>query len=157
MIGKYRVFIVITLIGVFALGVAGGYFGERYLKHVRFERMRQSRPHFPSLETMAQELGLSAEQRDRIGEVFRQNEERFKGLRGLMHDKLEEIRTQLKSEIDAVLTAEQRQKFEAMIDKYLRPRGGEMDRRPEPGREPRREPGREPGRDPGREPKGDLR
>jgi len=161
MIGKYKVLIVVTLIGVFALGVAGGYFGERYLMHVRAERMRQNRPHFPSLDTMAKEVGMSAEQRERIGEVFRQNEERLKNLRGLYRDKLQEIRGQLKNEIDAILTAEQRQKFEAMIKKYLPPREGERNRRPEAGkdsgRDPRREPGPEPGRDPGTEPKGDLR
>jgi len=161
MIGKYKVLIIITLIGVFALGVAAGYFGERYLMHVRAERMRQNRPHFPSLDAMAKEVGMSAEQREKIGEVFRQNEERLKNLRGLYRDKLQEIRGLLKSEIDAILTAEQRQKFEAMIAKYLRPRGGERDKRPQPGKEPgpepRRDPGRAPQEDPGREPKGDLR
>lgn len=161
MIGKYKALIIITLVVVFALGVAGGYFGERYLMHVRADRMRQNRPHFPSLDTMTEEVGLSAEQRDRIAEVFRQNEERFKSLRGLMRDKLQEIRSQLKNEIDAILTAEQREKFTAMIEKYLHARDAERDRRPAPGRErggdPRPEPKRDPGRDPGREPKGDPR
>ncbi|MDH4195820.1 MAG: hypothetical protein OEW05_00275 [Candidatus Aminicenantes bacterium] len=165
MIGKYKALIIITLIVVFALGVAGGYFGERYLKHVRAERMRQNRPHFPSLDTMAKEVGMSAEQRERTGEVFRQNEERLKSLRGLMRDRLQEMRGQLKNEIDAILTAEQRVKFEAMIEKYLHSRDVERDKRPElgkdPGRERGRKPGpepkRDPGRDPGREPKGDPR
>jgi len=160
MITKYKALIVVTLIGVFALGVAAGYFGERYLMHVRAERMRQSRPHFPSLDAMAKEVGMSAEQREKVGDIFRRNEERFKGLRGLMQDKLKEIRAQLKSEIDAVLTPEQQKKFETMIEKYLHPRGGERDRRPpgrEPGPESKKEPGPAPQRDPEREPKGESR
>ncbi len=157
MIGKYKILIIITLIGVFGLGVVGGYFGERYLRHVRADQRRDNRPHFPSLKVMAQELGLSDEQQDRIREVFRQNEDRFKGLRGLMRAKLDEIRAQLKSEIEAVLTTEQRQKFEAMIDKYLRERRAEMEKRQEPGRDSKKEPKREPKREPGGEPKGDLK
>jgi Spy/CpxP family protein refolding chaperone len=160
MIGKYKALIVITLIGVFALGVAAGYFGERYLMHVRAERRRQERPHFPSLDAMAAEVGMSAEQREKIGEIFRRNEERLKNFRGLMREKLQEIRGQLKNEIDAILTPEQQKKFETMIEKYLHPRGGERDRRPagrEPGPESKREPGPSPQRDPGKEPKGESR
>ena len=130
MSGRLKFWIVISLVGVFALGLAGGYFGERYLKHVRYERQRQERPRFPTLESMSRDLALTADQQAKIREIFQRNEERLKSLRGLMHERLEAMRSQLKVEIDAVLTPEQVKKMEAMVDKHMR------DRRREPGRRP---------------------
>lgn len=123
--GRLKFWIVVSLVGVFALGIAGGYLGERYFRHVRFERSR-----FPTLEGMSRELQLTADQQAKIREIFQRNEERLKGLRGLMHEKLEAMRGQLKTEIDAVLTPEQIKKMEAMVEKHMR------DRRREPGSKP---------------------
>lgn len=125
MSGRLKFWIVVSLVGVFALGIAGGYIGERYFRHARFERSR-----FPTLEGMSRDLKLTADQQAKIREIFQRNEERLKGLRGLMHEKLEAMRGQLKTEIDAVLTPEQIKKMEAMVEKHMR------DRRREPGQKP---------------------
>ena len=83
------------------------------------------------MEDMAVELSLTPEQQEKIREVFRNNEERFKKLRSDINTSLANMRSQLKSEIKSVLTEEQAQKFDAMIQKYVSQRKKEMDRRKE--------------------------
>lgn len=135
---RLKLWIVVSLAGVFALGIAGGYFGERYFRHVRIERARQQRPRFPTLESMSRDLDLTADQQAKIREIFQRNEERLKALRGLMHEKLEAMRGQLKVEIDAVLTPGQIEKMDAMVQKHMRDRRREAGQRPDAAKgEPR--------------------
>jgi len=126
-----KLWIVFSLIIVFAAGVAGGIFLERFILDKKTERHARSRRHvrFPSLETMSQELDLSAEQQEKIREIFKKNEESFKGLRHQIHESLSSMRTQLKDEIKTVLDEEQDHKFEAMIEKYLIRRKKEQEER----------------------------
>jgi hypothetical protein len=117
--GKYKVWIVFSLIAVFILGITTGYFSERYLIHKRFEQMdgrEDRRPHHPpTIEALAKALNLDQGQQDRIREAFRMNEERLKAFGEEYHKQLNGIRAQLKTEIDAILTPEQKQKMEALI------------------------------------------
>ena len=114
---KYIFWIVFSLIVAFAAGLVGGVFGDRYYLQKRHDR---GRPHPPSLERMAKDLGLSADQQEQIKKIFERNEAKLKELRADMHDQLRSIRAELKKEIDSVLTAEQRQKIETMIEKHAR-------------------------------------
>ncbi len=136
---KFKFWIVLSLLVVFAAGVAAGIFSEKYLISKKLGRERRTGSHFPSLEMMAQELGLSQEQKERIKEIFKSNEERLKGLRSSMHEHLSEIRTQLKTEIESVLNPEQKQKFEAMIEKYLSQRKRELEEREKTRRSQKKE------------------
>lgn len=113
---KYKLWITLSLVAVFAIGVAGGVFGERFLVHIRHRKTDGGRPGHPSFETMAKDLGLSAAQQEAIREIFRRNEERMKALHTEMHARLEELRGRLKNEMDAVLDDEQEKKLKAMID-----------------------------------------
>jgi Spy/CpxP family protein refolding chaperone len=115
---KYKFWIVLSLVVAFGAGVIGGVFGERYYLQKRHARGDRGRAHPPSLEQMAKDLGLSAGQQEQIKKIFESNEAKLKVLRADMHGRLRSIRAELKSEIDNVLTAEQRQKIEAMIKKY---------------------------------------
>lgn len=126
-----KFWIVFTLIIVFVVGVVGGIFLERFILNKKTERDTRSRRHvrFPSLETMAQELDLTAEQQEKIREIFKKNEESFKGLRRQIHESLSSMRTQLKDEIKSVLNEEQDRKFEIMIEKYLSQRRNEQEKR----------------------------
>jgi phosphosulfolactate synthase (CoM biosynthesis protein A) len=126
-----KLWIVFSLIIVFAVGVVGGIFFERFVLDKKTERYTRSRRHvrFPSLETMAQELDLSAEQQEKIREIFKKNEESFKSLRSQIHESLSRMRTQLKDEIKSVLNEEQNRKFEIMIEKYLSQRINEQEKR----------------------------
>ena len=114
---KYKLWIALTLVVVFALGVVGGIFGERYFMHKRFSRQPQERTPFPLLEPVAKALGLTAEQRDKLRELFKQNDERMKTLDGEIHGRLREMRNRLKGEINGVLTPEQQAKLDEMIKK----------------------------------------
>jgi len=128
---QYKFWIVLSLVVAFGAGLIGGVFGERYYLQKRHARDNRGPAHFPSLEQMAQDLGLSADQQELIRKIFERNEARLKELRTDMHGRLMSIRAELKSEIDNVLTAEQKQKLEAMIEKYVAQRKREFGERRE--------------------------
>ena len=117
MIKKYKIWVALTLLVVFALGVAAGVFGERYLMHKRSNRPAAARTPFPLLAPVAKALALTAEQQDKLREVFKRSDERMKDLDTEIHGRLREVRAQLKGEVDAVLTPEQRAKLEELIQK----------------------------------------
>jgi Spy/CpxP family protein refolding chaperone len=121
---KVKFWIIFSLIAVFVIGGTAGYFGERYLVHKRHEPRPGERdrrgPHFPTVEILAKELSLSQAQQDQIREIFKRNEDRLKTFGEEFHKRLGEMRSQLKNEIDAVLTPEQKTKLEAMINQFMR-------------------------------------
>ncbi len=128
---KYKFWIVLSFIAVFAAGGAGGVlFENNFLdKKPRRNGERRSSVRFPTLDMMAEELGLTMEQQEKLREIFKNNEERLKSYRSQIHDQYAALRSQLKEEMDQVFTEEQRTKFEAMIEKYLSERKKEMDGR----------------------------
>jgi DNA anti-recombination protein RmuC len=91
---------------------------KNILNKGRRDSHRRSSARFPTLEIMAEELALSAEQQEDIRNIFQNNEERFKNLRKDMDKSLREIRTQLLTDIKSVLDEKQNIKFEEMIEKY---------------------------------------
>jgi hypothetical protein len=117
MIKKYRLWVALTIILVFALGAATGIFGERYVMHRRDRRPAQPRTPFLLLEPVTKALALTPDQQGQLREIFKRSDERMKELDTEIHARLREVRAQLKSEVDAVLTAEQRAKLEDMIQK----------------------------------------
>jgi Spy/CpxP family protein refolding chaperone len=128
-----KFWIILSLIVVFAAGVIAGVLFENQIldkKPKRSERQRSSE-HPPTLEMLAEELGLTDEQQERFREIFKNNEERLKKVRGQIHELYASLRAQLKEEIDSVLTEEQRAKFQAMIDKHLSRRKKQMKERDE--------------------------
>ena len=128
---NYKLWFILSLIVVFVLGVLGGVLLDKYGLHSSLKKSRrEKRPvHFPTLELMSQELQLSAEQKSKIKEIFKNNEENFKALRSLIHERLSLIRSKLIADIKSVLNEEQKLKFEAMITRYLEQRQKEMAKR----------------------------
>ncbi len=128
---NYKFWIVLSFIAVFAVGVAGGILFENnfFDKKPRREGERRSSVRFPTLEMMAEELGLSSDQQEKLREIFKNNEERLNTLRSQIHEQYAALRAQLKEEMDRVFTDEQQVKFEAMIEKYLAERKKEMEKR----------------------------
>lgn len=126
---KYKILIALTLLVVFGLGVAAGLIGERYVVH-RKDRHAAVRPHLPSPEDWAKELGLTQEQKDKIREIFKQNEERMKAYRADNRVRLGELRKRLWDETNAVLTPEQKRKNDEMIRRFEELRKKEMERNP---------------------------
>jgi Spy/CpxP family protein refolding chaperone len=127
---KYKILIALSLVVVFGLGVAAGVLGERYLMHRSDRRVAASKQHPPSPDDWYKALGLTQEQKDKIHAIFQKNEERMKAYWSEGHAKLAELRKQLKDEIDAVLTPEQRQKNDEMIRGFEERRKKESERNP---------------------------
>lgn len=115
---KFPFWIAAFLVLAFAAGIVGGIVGERHFLQKKRPGQERRPPHFPSMEKMAEDLSLTREQQEKIQEIFRKNEERFKELRGHIEERLAAIRVELKAEIDAVLTPEQRRKLEEMIESH---------------------------------------
>ena len=116
---KTRLWIVLSLLVAFAAGVLGGVFAERIFIHPRHHTQAQRGPsHAPDLEEMARNLGLSPDQKDRIRQIFESNDGKFKELYTEMHDRLSALRSEIRKQIDAELTPEQKQKMEAIIAKH---------------------------------------
>ncbi|MGD2294392.1 MAG: hypothetical protein PVF22_00975 [Candidatus Aminicenantes bacterium] len=136
MSNHYKFWTVLSLIVVFAAGVLSGVLLDKYIfdktpkKHwERADQKKRGSTRFPTLDMWAQELNLSPEQQEKISEIFKNNEERFKIMRKDMNERLKNIRIQLNNEIKNVLTEEQQAKYDAMIEKYLSQRKREMDKR----------------------------
>ena len=132
----YKLWTIISLIIVFSAGIVSGVLLDRHIFDKKPQRDTQRTDHkrtsstrYPTLDQWTQELGLTAEQKEKIQEIFKNNEERFKTLRKDMNTSLRDIRIQLNNEIKSVLTEEQQAKFEAMINKYHSQRKGELDKR----------------------------
>jgi Spy/CpxP family protein refolding chaperone len=127
---RFRLWIALSLLLAFAAGVVGGIFAERMFLHPRQHTRAQripSRP--PDLEEMARNLGLSPEQKESIRQIFERNDSKFKELYTDMHKRLAEIRSDIKNQVDAVLTPEQKQKMEAIISKHRERRKKESERK----------------------------
>lgn len=138
----YKLWTIISLIIVFSAGLISGVLLNKHIfnkkhksQYERTDRKRTSSTHYPTLDRWTQELGLTAEQKEKIQEIFKNNEERFKTLRKDMNESLREIRTQLNNEIKSVLTEEQKVKYEAMINNYHSQRKREMGKRKEKPKE----------------------
>jgi len=132
---KSRLWIILSLILLFAAGMVAGIFADKWFLSKKADARRNPGSRPPTLEFWTKELGLTVEQQAKIREIFKQNEERLqaddqlKSLRGGLDKRYVEIRAQLKAEIDAVLTPEQKQKLEAMIQKHNEERRMENERR----------------------------
>ena len=115
---KYKIIAALLTLVVFGLGVAAGVLGERYLVHKKDRRAAVNRPHPPSPEEWAKELGLTEDQQTRIRELFKANEERMRAYRTESRARLGELRKRLWDETNAVLTPEQKAKNDAMIRRF---------------------------------------
>lgn len=139
----YKFWIIFSLIVVFVAGVAAGILLENSLLEKKPEKTprKRSSVRFPSLEIMAEELRLTPEQQNKIREIFRNSEQRLRKYWDQIHDEFASMRTQIKSDIEGVLTEEQKKEFEAMIEKYVLERKKAMRRRDRSSRKPERSKG----------------
>lgn len=131
MTSKYKIWIIFSLLAVFALGIAAGILGEKSLKQRRPPRSERSSDGFPAFMRMAEEIGLTEEQKQELQAIFRKNEERLKEYNKNVRSQLAEIREKLKNEIDSVLTPEQKKKLDELIQKYRQERRKKYEERRE--------------------------
>lgn len=135
MTGRFRFWLILSFLLVFIVGGLIGFLSERFVVHRPFQPRREAPP-FPSFEKWAQDLNLSEEQQKAIKEIFRRSDEKMRELRVRFHNDLNAIREEIKKEIDNVLTKEQRDKLQAMIQEHRQKR--EKERAPERERYPER-------------------
>lgn len=127
---KSKLWIILSLILIFAAGVGGGIFAERWWLAKKPEARRGINvARYPLHDQWVKELGLTAEQQEKIREIFKKNDVRIKGLRTDYFKRVGEMRDELKKEIDAVLTPAQKQKMEAMIKKFSEERRRDNEKR----------------------------
>jgi len=137
---KSKLWIILSLILIFAAGVGGGIFAERWWLAKKPEARRGiNAARYPSHDRWAKELGLTAEQQEKIREIFKKNDVRIKGLRTDYFKHVGEMRDELKKEIDAVLTPAQKQKMEAMIQKFSEERRRDNEKREKTKRIPKKQ------------------
>jgi len=130
----YKFWIVLSFLVVFAAGLVSGVILEKNILNPRPDRRsndarRGERAHFPTVTELAETLGLSAEQQDRIQEVFQQGEERIKMVRKDIGDQYRALQIRFLEEIKAVLDPGQVEKFDAMLEEYRAQRHAEAERR----------------------------
>jgi len=128
---NYKLWIILSFIVVFIVGGVAGVLLDKHILPSKSKKSRRDRRpvEFPTLEIMAKELELSAEQQEQIKQIFADNEESLKELKSHIHERVSTIRSELKTEIKNVLTEEQRTKFEAMIERYLQQRKKQIEKR----------------------------
>lgn len=126
---KYKLWVTLSLIVVFILGVAVGVVGDKWFLEKKKPVPRQRQEPFPTLEVISKELQLTPEQEEKIREVFKRSEERFQAFRKEVHTRLTELREQLKTEMDEVFTPEQERKMQELMDRYMRQRRREIPER----------------------------
>ena len=127
-----RVRIVLSLLLAFAAGAAAGIFADRLLITPRGHH----RPG-PSPERWEKELGLSEGQKTRIHDIFKNNDSRIDELRSDFYKHVGEIRSEIRKEIDAVLTPEQKAKQDAWMEKSREARKKDAGTQPaDPGPRP---------------------
>ncbi|MGB9835296.1 MAG: hypothetical protein ACPLRX_00990 [Candidatus Saccharicenans sp.] len=117
---KYKLIIALSLVVVFALGFAVGFFVDKGFQKKAQPRPPQRQEPFPTMETLKKELQLTDEQEAQIREVFKRSEERFEVFRKEVHGRLKELRDQLKLEMDSILTPEQQKKMQELMERYMR-------------------------------------
>jgi len=128
---KYKLWVTVSLIVVFALGVAVGIFGGRMFLEKKKPGPPQRQEPFPTMEVISKELQLTPQQEGQIREIFKRSEERFESFRKEVHGRLAELRQQLKTEMDNVLTPEQQKKMQELMERYMRQRRRETTERRE--------------------------
>lgn len=116
----YKFWIILSMVIIFGAGIVGGILLENIILEQKLPSFPQKEkpPRFPSLETLAKELKLSEEQKEKIKDIFKRNEKKLKELKTQIHHEFSSIRSQLKDEIKEVLTEEQWVKLESMIEKF---------------------------------------
>lgn len=137
---KPRVWIVLSFILVFAAGAVAGLFGHKWLTSKRMANRGPNVGHGSVMDFWSKEIGLDEAQLLRLREVFKANDARMrddlqlKEMRTARAKRYEELRLQLKNEIDAVLTPAQKAKLEETLKRYTeqRRRSNPPNRRDQP-------------------------
>jgi LTXXQ motif family protein len=111
---------VVFLVGAAIGGVFGYSFGHRsYAATVNAPQPQISEPERRAkrVADMTKELGLSPEQNAKCDEIIRSAHEDIKGIRDAADKQVDAAKEKARDRMRAILTAEQKPKFEAMVQR----------------------------------------
>jgi Spy/CpxP family protein refolding chaperone len=118
---KARIWLAVVFLVGAAIGAVFGYsFGHRsYAAMVNAPQPQMSEPERRAkrVADMTKELGLSAEQSAKFDEVIRGAHQDMKGIRDGSEKQVDVVREKARDQMRAVLTEDQKPKFEAMVRK----------------------------------------
>jgi Spy/CpxP family protein refolding chaperone len=107
---------------VFLVGLAAGVLGARLLRlDPSGDRDRFGPPPFQSYFT-PRDLDLSADQRQRLEEVFKRQRQKFEALHRDLRPRVEALMDETQAELEAILSPEQLERYRARRDRWHRPR-----------------------------------
>src|SRR5260370_17435692 len=112
--GQTKFKILLVLLGVFVRGaVSGAGLGGLYRSRASSERPEKAmRERF---EKMRSELNLTDEQTKAVSAILEETRNEYRALRTELKPRFDEPRQKARARIRALLTAEQQQKFDAML------------------------------------------
>ena len=144
----YKFWIVLSFLVVFVAGIFSGVIIEKQFLSNKLDktfrkppRKEKPRIHFPTLDDMAKDLGLTSQQQEKIQEIFDNNEARLKILSQEVHKQFISMREQLMQEIKSILDLDQTVRFDDMVGKYLSQRKEQIERRKNRSNNPQNEKG----------------
>lgn len=115
MIGTRRA--ILYLLAIFLLGAVLGILGGRLAeRHWRQRAWPERRARV--VERIARELKLSTAQRDQLARILDETGERYRKLNEQVRPQYEQIRQEGRQRIRAILSPEQRQKFEEIVRRF---------------------------------------
>ena len=125
-------------LGIFAIGIVCGALGQRYLQQTErppfsSEGTRRGGPSRADrvLDIMTRNLALTEDQRRAIGGILHQSREEIGSIRAQIREQMQAREATVREKIRAVLTEEQREKYDATMQRMERRRM--QDHRPPPG------------------------
>jgi len=122
----YKFWIILSFLLVFTAGVFSGILLDKYalnkdnkeFQDRSDDRRRRPGP-FPMVDDLSRFLNLSAEQKEKLQDIFDNNEERLKAMGKEYHERFSSLRTQFLDEIKSILNEDQIAKFDAMIEEHI--------------------------------------
>ncbi len=118
--------VVVFLLGI-ALGVLGTYVASGRVWGARVQDRGAHGQPTRAVERLTRELNLTPDQQDKLGKILADMQARFDAIHQQMAPQFDQVRHQAREQIRAILTPEQRPKFEDFlrrIDEERRKRSG---------------------------------
>jgi len=122
----YKFWIILSFLLVFTAGVFSGILVDKYaldkdksdFRDRSDDRRRRPGP-FPMVDDLRRILDLSPEQKEKLKNIFDNNEDRLKAMGKEYHERFSALRNQFLDEIKSILDEDQIAKFDAMIEEHI--------------------------------------
>ena len=124
---------VALLVLIFLLGIATGGFGHHllesrgYFRRPAHSSSRQNRSEI--VDKFTKELGLTSDQQQQLNAILAEQEQRFKDLNKSFRSQADVIRQEGRDKIRAILTDQQKPKFDEILKRFDEERRRREERR----------------------------